>query len=127
MGSLFGSPRYAWPPDAAGCVLRPSRFRRRRGQACQEMAGRGLEARDVIKRSGDEHRTFQTADDHPSHFVWRSNELKSSFLAALLQNAGQPCLVVVEESDHRVLHRCWEGFVLRGHHAAEAHSLVAQL
>jgi hypothetical protein len=25
------------------------------------------------------------------------------------------------------LHRCWEGFVLRGHHAAEAHSLVAQL
>jgi hypothetical protein len=55
-----------------------------------------------------------------------AGEEQGVFGPALRENGLQPALVVIEEPDHLVAHRVGERLVLRGQHAAQAHSPAAQ-
>ncbi len=52
--------------------------------------------------------------------------MHGSLAPACLEDRGQPALVAVEEFDDRLAHRLWQGPVLGGEHAAEAHALLSQ-
>jgi putative transposase len=57
------------------------------GEDCQQCCGGGLESPEVAVGSGDEHRAFQAADDHPGSVSGGPIELQGVVGATLLEHA----------------------------------------
>src|SRR5271154_1178248 len=95
-------------------------------QTGEQVTGGLLKPRDVVEGTGHEHRPLQAAHDHPGHLSWRTHKREGSFATALFEDARNPAFVFLEESNYGVLHGKREGFVLCGHHSAQAHAMPAQ-
>ena len=107
------------------CLSR-SEVRGFRPQSRQQVRRRGTKARDVAEESREQHRAFQRTDDRARRFVRRVGETDGALGFALFENARKPHLIARKEFQDGDLHRFGQRLVFRGHHPAQAHSLVTQ-